>query len=41
MDKILADGGSDKKWTAEEFVKDQFNKAIQETMLHPEDKVVK
>lgn len=41
MNKILADGGSDKKWTAEEYVKEQFNKAIKETMLRPEDKVVK
>ena len=24
MNKILADGGSDKKWTAETYVKDQF-----------------
>ena len=41
MNKILADGGSDKKWTAEEYVKEQFNKAIKKTMLRPEDKVVK
>lgn len=41
MNKILADGGSDKKWTAETYVKDQFDKAIKETMLRPEDKVVK
>ena len=41
INKILKDGGSDKKWTAEEYVKDQFNKAINETMLRPEDKVVK
>ena len=41
MNKILADGGSDKKWTAEEYVKEQFNKAIKETMLRPEDKVIK
>ena len=41
MNKILAEGGSDKKWTAEEYVKEQFNKAIKETMLRPEDKVVK
>lgn len=41
MNKILADGGSDKKWTAESYVKEQFEKAIKETMLRPEDKVVK
>lgn len=41
MNRILAEGGSDKKWTAEEYVKEQFNKAIKETMLRPEDKVVK
>lgn len=38
INKILADGGSDKKWTAEEYIKDQFNKAIKETILRPEDK---
>ena len=41
INKILADGGSDKKWTAEDYVKDQFNKAIEQTMLRAEDKVVK
>ena len=41
MNKILADGGSDKKWTAETYVKDQFEKAMKETMLRAEDKVVK
>lgn len=41
MNKILADAGSDKKWTADEYVKDRFEKAIQNTMLRPEDKVVK
>lgn len=41
MNKILAEGGSDKKWTAEDYVKEQFNKAIKETMLRAEDKVVK
>ena len=41
MNKILADGGSDKKWTAETYVKDQFEKAFKETMLRAEDKVVK
>ncbi len=41
MNKILADGGSDKRWTADEYVKDQFEKAIKETMLRTDDKVVK
>ena len=41
MNKILADGGSDKKWTAETYVRDQFEKAMNETMLRAEDKVVK
>ena len=41
MNKILAEGGSEKKWTAEDYVKEQFNKAIKETMLRAEDKVVK
>lgn len=41
MNKILAEGGSEKKWTAEEYVQDQFNKAMKETMLRAEDKVVK
>ena len=41
MNKILAEGGVEKKWTAEEYVKEQFNKAIKETMLRAEDKVVK
>ena len=39
INKILADGGSDKKWTPEEYIKDQFNKAIKETILRPGDKV--
>lgn len=41
MNKILADSGVDKKWNAVDYVTDQFNKAIKETMLRPEDKVVK
>lgn len=41
MNKILAEAGSEKKWTAEDYVKEQFEKAMQETMLRPEDKVVK
>ena len=39
INKVLAEGGSDKKWTATEYVKDQFERAIKETMLRPEDKV--
>lgn len=41
MNKILAEGGTDKKWTAEDYVRDQFEKAMKETMLRAEDKVVK
>ena len=41
MNKILADGGSDKKQAADEYVRDQFEKAIKETMLRTDDKVVK
>ena len=41
MNKILEDGGSDKKWTAEDYVRDKFEKAMQNVMLRPEDKVVK
>ena len=41
INKILVDGGSDKKWTAESYVRDQFEKAMKETMLRAEDKVVK
>ena len=41
MNKILAEGGSDKKWKAESYVQDQFDKAMKETMLRAEDKVVK
>ena len=41
LNKVLADGGSDKKWTAEDYVRDQFDKAMKETMLRAEDKVVK
>ena len=41
MNKILADSGVDKKWNAVDYVTDQYNKAIKETMLRPEDKVVK
>lgn len=41
MNKIIADSGSDKKWTAQTYVQDQFDKAMKETMLRAEDKVVK
>lgn len=41
MNKILAEGGADKKWTAEEYVKEQFNKAMEQTMLRPGDPVIK
>ena len=41
MNKILAEGGSDKKWTAEDYVREQFEKAMNETILRAEDKVVK
>lgn len=41
MNKILAEAGSEKKWTAETYVREQFEKAMKEQMLRPEDKVVK
>ena len=41
MNKILEDSGSDVKWTAEKYVRDQFEKAMKETMLRAEDKVIK
>jgi len=41
INKILKDGGSEKQWKAEEYVRDQFEKAMKEQMLRPEDKVVK
>ena len=41
MNKILAEAGADKKWLPEEYVKEQFEKAMKETILRPEDKVVK
>ncbi len=39
INRILADGGSDKKWTAEEYVKDQFERAIQKPLLRPGDPI--
>lgn len=41
INKILEDGGSDKKYNAESYVREQFEKVIKNTMLRPEDKVVK
>ncbi len=41
MNKILVEGGLDKKWTAESYVRVQFDKAMKETVLRAEDKVVK
>ena len=41
MNKILVEGGLDKEWTAESYVRDQFDKAMKETVLRAEDKVVK
>ena len=29
MNKILAEGGSDKKWTAEDYVREQFLKSYE------------
>lgn len=40
MNKILAEGGSDKKWEAREYVQEQFDKAIQNTILRPGDEPV-
>lgn len=41
MNKILADGGVTEKLTAEIYVRKEFEKAMKETMLRAEDKVVK
>ena len=41
MNKILADSGVDKKLSAEDYVRREFEKAMKETMLRAEDKVVK
>lgn len=41
LNKDLAESGSDKRWTAEEWVQFQFDKAMKETMLRAEDAVVK
>lgn len=39
MNKILEESGSTKKWTPEEYVKEQFEKAIKKDILRPDDKV--
>lgn len=41
INKILEDSGTNKKYTAESYVQEQFEKVIKNTMLRPEDKVVK
>ena len=41
MNKILEEAGSEKQWTPEEYVKEQFGKAIKESILRPDDKVKK
>jgi hypothetical protein len=41
INKILEDGKSEMKWSAEAYVRDQFEKAMKQNMLRPEDKVVK
>ena len=41
INKILEDSGSNKKYNAEAYVREQFEKVIGNTMLRPEDKVVK
>lgn len=41
LNKDLAESGAEKRWTAEEWVQFQFDKAMKETMLRAEDKVVK
>ncbi len=41
VNKILKDGGSERQWSPEDYVRDQFERAMQKTMLRPEDKVVK
>ncbi len=38
MNKILQEAGSDKKWVAEEYIKEQFEKAIQNTVFRAGDK---
>lgn len=37
INAILKDGDSDKQWTAEEYIKSKFDKAINNTILRAED----
>ena len=39
--KDLEEAGSDKRRTPEEWIRNQFEKAMKETILRPDDKVVK
>lgn len=39
--KDLEEAGSNKRWTPEEWIRSQFEKAMKETILRPDDKVVK
>lgn len=39
--RTLAEGGANKRWEPEEYVRMQFEKAIKETMLRAGDTVVK
>lgn len=41
MNKILEENGMEKKKTSEQYVREQFEKAMKENMLRAEDKVVK
>ena len=37
INAILKDGESNKQWTAEEYIKNKFDKAINNTILRSED----
>ena len=41
INKILGESGSDKKWEPNEYVRDQFERAIKASILRPDDKVVR
>lgn len=41
INKILEESGSDKKWEPNEYVRDQFERAIKASILRPDDKVVR
>lgn len=41
INKILSEAGSEKRWKPEEYIKEQFEKAMTKTVLRPDDKVVK